>query len=540
MVQESSHPISSIEPAAGPSRKAIEKQMQRIQSSPEFHATKQQRAFLDFVVSETLTGRSHEIKGYTVATRVFGRSPDFDPTYDPIVSIQANKLRRALERYYLTAGKHDSLRTDIPKGTYVPTFHEQAGVETKNRATISGKGSRKRFEGSWPTVLIHPFQNLTDDPGMNYLGIGLATELAVEVARFQEIRVLLCGLEGHETTPSEGGARFTLGGNIRKDRTGIKVAVHLVDTTTHVQIWGDMHRSGLEAAQLITFQEEIAGIIAAKVAGEHGIISKSLSSESKNIPPTELKTYEAILRYYEYDLTLSPESFRRALEALEHAASIEPECGQVLTMLGCLYGNIYSLEFPGFEPALEKAIKTAEKGVQLNPDNQRARAVLAFVRLLSNEIPAARIEIERAFALNPNSLFYIDGIGYLMTLLGEWERGPALIKRGINLNPYYGLYAHYALWEDSVRQEDYEQAHFETLNFRRPSVFWEPLMKAATFGQLGKYEEGKRAAQELLKLKPDFPTRGRILIGHYIKFDEIVERTIEGLRSVGVDGGRCK
>jgi len=59
-------------------------------------------------------------------------------------------------------------------------------------------------------------------------------------------------------------------------------------------------------------------------------------------------------------------------------------------------------------------------------------------------------------------------------------------------------------------------------------------MKAATFGLLGRGEEGRLAAHNLLALKPDFPSRGRILIGHYIKFKEIVERTIEGLSKVGV------
>ncbi len=534
MVQESSHSISPIKPAAGPSREAIEKQMLRIQASSDFHATDQQREFFQFVVLETFAGRSHEIKGYTVATHVFGRKADFDPTYDPIVSIQANKLRRALERYYLTAGKHDSVRIDIPKGAYVPTFHEQTGIETKDSTPVSGKSAQKRFEGSWPTVLVRPFQNLTGDPGMNYLGIGLATELAVEVARFQEIRVFLCGLEGHESMPSEGGARFTLDGNIRKDRTGIKVAVHLTDTTTNRQIWGDMHLSALEAAQLISFQEEVAGVIAAKVAGEHGIISKTLSAESRNIPPTELKTYEAILRYYEYDLTLSPDSFVRALEALERARNFEPQCGQVWSLLGRLYGNIYSLELLGFETALEKATLYAEKGVRLNPDNQRARTTLALVRMFSDEIPAALADVEQAMALNPNSLFILDGIGYIMTLLGEWEHGPALIRNVIRRNPYYGLYVHYALWVDWIRQGKDEEAYLETLNFRRPALFWEPLMRATSFGRLGRIEEGKRATEELLKLKPDFPTRGRGLIGHYIKFDEIVERTIDGLSKVGL------
>ena len=60
-------------------------------------------------------------------------------------------------------------------------------------------------------------------------------------------------------------------------------------------------------------------------------------------------------------------------------------------------------------------------------------------------------------------------------------------------------------------------------------------MKAATFGLLGRFEEGRRAAHNLLALKPNFPSRGRILIGHYIKFKEIVERMIEGLNKVGVN-----
>jgi hypothetical protein len=87
---------------------------------------------------------------------------------------------------------------------------------------------------------------------------------------------------------------------------------------------------------------------------------------------------------------------------------------------------------------------------------------------------------------------------------------------------------------DWVRQEKYQQAYLETLNFRRPMLFWDPLVRAATFGLLGRYDEGKRVAEELLKLKPDFPTRGRVLIEYYIKFEDIVERTIDGLSKVGL------
>jgi TolB-like protein len=511
----------------------IQQQLERILASPEFHATQRQREFLQFVVSETIAGRARDIKAYTVATRVFGRKADFDQAQDPIVSIQANGLRRALERYYLVAGQNDPVRIDIPKGAYVPTFHDKTAVESDSIPS-SDEGAEIRFDGSWPAVVVRPFQNLTGDPGLDYVGVGLATELAMEITRYQDIRVSVDKQGGGEKVSSGRLPRFTLDGNIRKEREGIKVGVQLFDTTTNTLLWGEVHRSGLEPGQLFALEEEVARSVAAKTAGERGIIFSTLSVESRGKPPSQLKTYEAILRYYEYDLTFAPGSFLRALEALEYAASIEPDCGQVWTMLGRLYANIYSLDIPGFEKPLEKAIEYAEKGTDMNLDNQRARAVLGLVRMFSNEIPAAREELDKALALSPNSLFMLDGIGYIMTLVGQWEKGPALIREVIRLNPFYNTVVHYALWEDCLRREDYEEAYLETMGLRRPAVFWYPLAKAAALGHLGRYQEGKQFVETLLKLKPDFPTRGRVLIGHYIKFEDIADRLIEGLRRSGL------
>ncbi len=60
-------------------------------------------------------------------------------------------------------------------------------------------------------------------------------------------------------------------------------------------------------------------------------------------------------------------------------------------------------------------------------------------------------------------------------------------------------------------------------------------MKAATLGLLGRIDEGKEAIEDLLKLKPDFTNRGRVLIKHYIKFDDILDRMLEGLSKVGLN-----
>ena len=73
--------------------------------------------------------------------------------------------------------------------------------------------------------------------------------------------------------------------------------------------------------------------------------------------------------------------------------------------------------------------------MRLDTSSQRARAALAGALLVKGELAAARAEVESALEINPDSLVYLEWIGWLMTLLGEWERGPALLRRALDLNP---------------------------------------------------------------------------------------------------------
>jgi adenylate cyclase len=511
----------------------IQRQLERILASPAFRATDAQKAFLEYVVKKTLAGESEEIKGYTVATRVFGRREDFDQATDPIVSIQANKLRRALEHYYLTAGNKDPVRIEIPKGSYVPNFIEQIGDPLPS-AQHGSEPDITRFEDAWPAVVIRPFQNLTGDPDLDYIAIGLATELATEITRFQDIRVLIHGSQGRGRRETDIGARFAINGSIRKDSAGIKIAIQLIDLATHTQVWADTNESQFRADRVIAFQEEVARVIAAKICGEYGVINRVMSIESKNIPPSDLKTYEAILRYYAFSASFSKAPFFKALEALKSAVANEPEKGIAWSMLARLYATNYSLELYDADTPLDEAAAFAEKGVGLDPANQRVRAIMSYVLLLKNDLSYGLAEAERAISLNPNSLIMMAELGYLLTLLGDWQRGPALIRMAIENNPYYNAIVHHALWINWISRRDYEKAYAETLHFRTPLLFWDPLIKAATLGLLGRIHEGKEALEDLLKLKPNFSTRGRVLIKHYIKFDDILARMIEGLNKVGL------
>ena len=94
-------------------------------------------------------------------------------------------------------------------------------------------------------------------------------------------------------------------------------------------------------------------------------------------------------------------------------------------MLARLYVTNYGLELFDVDTPPDEAVAFAEKGVRLDPANQRVRGIMSYVLLLKNDLPFGLEEAERAFSLNPNSLIMMADLGYLLTLLGDWgSAGP--------------------------------------------------------------------------------------------------------------------
>ena len=101
-------------------RRLIREQLGRILESTPFVQSRRRQRFLEYVVHETLAGRGERLKGYSIALEVFGRPDTFDPVADPIVRIEAGRLREKLRVYYDTDGRNDPIRIALPRGTYRP------------------------------------------------------------------------------------------------------------------------------------------------------------------------------------------------------------------------------------------------------------------------------------------------------------------------------------------------------------------------------------------------------------------------------------
>jgi len=100
----------------------IRQELGRIVASEVFRHSLRLTRFLTVVVEATLAGKANRLKAYTIAIEALGRGSDFDPQADPIVRVEAGRLRQALTRYYSGAGRNSPMVIDMPRGAYVPIF----------------------------------------------------------------------------------------------------------------------------------------------------------------------------------------------------------------------------------------------------------------------------------------------------------------------------------------------------------------------------------------------------------------------------------
>jgi hypothetical protein len=115
---------------------AVRAQLTKILDSEALRDAHRLKRFLEYIVVATLAHRPDCLKEYLLGIEVFEKSPSFDPRLDPIVRVQAGRLRAKLKEYYLTEGSEDFVLIHVPKGSYVPVFAhaELQGASTNSPA----------------------------------------------------------------------------------------------------------------------------------------------------------------------------------------------------------------------------------------------------------------------------------------------------------------------------------------------------------------------------------------------------------------------
>jgi adenylate cyclase len=508
-----------------PFAQEVRAHLERVLRSPHFDGSTRSREFLHYVVEEVLAGRAAYLKQAAIAVEVFGRKPDFDAVIDPIVRVQAGRLRRSLERYYLLSGDTDAIHIELPKGSYAPVFQVTSDMPDACANTSEPASS-------WPTVVVYPFvlHSSRDEASATQL----REELTAELGRYGIVHVVRPG-DASGGQAASATARFELHGIAREAACGSVFAARLVDRSSGQQIWADELHTVNRPEHWSGSAADIGRVMAARIGAEHGVVSRLLAGEHSARGFVSSDSFGVIARCQHFMFSRQAGALAPAIEALQEQTRRAPEVELAWTSLARLYLLNHSYELSNMFTPVEMAIGCANQSVLLEPASARTRCLMASALLVKGELGSARRELELALRHNSESLAYREVIGWLMALAGDWDQGVALMRDAMERNPYCQPCVSHGLWADALRRGDFESAYAAALEYREPSFFWRELMITSCLGHLRRLEDASACAIELLRCKPQFAYRGRRLIAHYIKSDELRDTIVDGLRKAGVD-----
>jgi TolB-like protein/Tfp pilus assembly protein PilF len=586
----------------------IQAQLERIIGSRAFDASRRNRTFLRFIVEETIAGRGERIKAYTIGLSVLQRDAAFDSQADPIVRIEASRLRRSLERYYLIAGQDDPIRIDIPKGGYVPTFqrlrrmrdegapyrHASApelpeqeppivavhGMARTTRAGILTFLASRRVlsRGAWaavllgtaatalaiglwvwraatepeavtagagrgPSIIVLPFDNLSEEPAMAYLAGGITEEILTGLAQFKELFVYASetgaryGSTSYQEIHRDLGVRYILQGSVREAEERVRVTARLVDATTGGQLWAAAYEDVGSGADLFRVQSDIARRVVTEVAQPYGVIAAADTRRLRGEAPESLSAYECVLQVLDYYRHMSAARVEEARDCLEGATESEPDYADAWALLGMSYLDqvrLRTIPRSQDQSVLDRALRAAQRAAEVAPDSALAHRSLLLVHSFRGEVEQAQAAGARAVALSPNNAEILAEFGMRLAWLGQWERGISLIDEAIARNPAHPGWYHTAPALNFYRQGLYAEALEEARQIDAPGWVHNHTVLAMIYGQLGQEEEARAAARQIVRLDPDFEANAWYEIQLRNFPQEMAEHIADGLRKAGL------
>lgn len=538
-------------PTKPPNAKAVTAQLERILNSSDFNASRRLKNFLRFVVTETLKGNAGQIKAYTIAVTVFGRTHSFDPQTDPVVRIEAGKLRSKLEHFYYARAGKESIRIDIPKGGYIPTFEaltSEAPSDAPQDAPLPGNGdvfqeippptpeAEKRPAAS---LVVLPFVNLSRDERMNSFIDGLAEEIAGGLTRFEDMFVASSySARQFRDQPAASvceiaaalGVRFVLHGSVQSDGDFVRICASLTHAGNGADIWAQRF-DGSHTASLFSIQEDVTQKVVAQLGDCFGPIHRALWKEFQ---PNGRDPWEGAFCYQRWVACMDPALFQEARSALERAVEHYPNSAPPLALLADVYASDYQLGFDSVPDALNQALHLAKSAQRLDTNCQGAYWSEALVHYLRRDREQFRRTIEQVLPLNPANPFMAVSAGLLLGLSGQISRAMDMVNRAISLSPYSPRWYHIIPFMDYYMQEEYELALGEALQINAPTCFWDPLLRAAAYGGLGRRGEARSAYAELLHIQPTFVSRRERLLQGLFLSEPMHKKVLGGLRAAGL------
>ena len=488
-------------------QEAIRHQLDRILNSGLFHRSQRRQRFLEYLVNETLAGRSDRLKGYNLALEVFDRPETFDPTVDPLVRIEAARLREKLREYYDTDGQGDPVRIDLPKGAYTPhiEFRTESAPRHARKEPLA-----QEVSSTVPSVAVLPFDDLSADQNLGYLGDGVAEDIITALSRFPDLVVVARGSSfaykgkaiDMRQIGKELGVGYLVEGSVRKDGDKLRIISQLIDTKNGEHVWAErFDRSGTDPW---TLQDEVTGMIVSAMTGETGALKQAQYRQAWGKGETTLEEYDYYLRGHDHFIKYTKEGVERSGEIWREALAKFPSSPLLKVKLGW-HHMVRVVIFVSNDPSADvrKAGELARQVLSnehLSPQVARlANWLLSFVLVHERDFDGALVATSKTVALAPYDTFMLSRLTMVLLAAGRTDQALQWAEQVAARDPALGWsYNHRRGWAylvlerfgeaaDALSQTEFNDAH---------------LLLAIAYVRLGRLADARREVEKMLKINP--------------------------------------
>jgi adenylate cyclase len=361
-----------------------------------------------------------------------------------------------------------------------------------------------------PSIAVLPFNNLSGDPDQDYLADGITENIITALSYIPEIFVIArnssFAYKGKavktQKVAKDLGVRYILEGSVQRSGDRVRITAQLIDAASGRHLWADRYDRDLQ--DLFALQDEITLkiVLALQVKLSVGLQTRLVS---KTMPNFEAWSY--YVRGYGHMMHHTKADNARARELFKRAVSLAPEYAPGINALGWTY---WEDAFHGWsmsrKESLLRAVELAKKALALDDSDPMIHALWGAIYLTQKQYDQAIAEGEKSVALGPNQPFPHLLLSMYLLHTGRYKEALPLVKKAMRLNPYYPPTYLAVLASIYLQMKDYEKAAevYKMMVFREPHRIEGHRGLAVAYTRLGRKEQARSEAAEILRLSPEF------------------------------------
>jgi predicted Zn-dependent protease len=291
----------------------------------------------------------------------------------------------------------------------------------------------------------------------------------------------------------ELGVEYLVDGSLRKAGDRFRVTAQLIEATTGTHLWAE--RYDRELADIFVVQDEVSQTVASTLVGQ---IERSHANRARRRPTESWAAYDYVLQAREYALQYDTQT---AETLLNRAIEMDPRYALAFGRLAQVYLVRYFDDLR--DETLQKALSAAKKGLSLNDEDPYCQSAAGSVQIWFGRFELAEMHFDRAIALNPNSADFIMMRAAVLARVGRTTEALAALDMGAlrdpHLPPWYWETRSVALFVER-RYDDV----IKSTSLKNPLKYYDHAYLAAAYAYLGRDDEARAAAAEVLRLQPGF------------------------------------